>query len=80
MKCGKFGFLKAMRAGSWDRLFFFFGLSKIDIFLVKMHDFLATLLFTETIPQGVLIIIEGGKVHYITKQKEKMCLPWQVDL
>ena len=43
-----------------------------------MHDFLATPLFTETIPQGVLIIIEG-KVQYITKQKEKMCLPWQVD-
>ena len=21
----------------------------------------------------------GGKVQYITKQKEKMCLPWQVD-
>ena len=35
-----------------------------------MLDFLATPLFTETIPQGVLIIIEGGKVQYITKQKE----------
>ena len=45
-----------------------------------MHDYLATPLFTETIPQGVLIIIEGGKVQYTTKQKEKMCLPWQVDL
>ena len=43
-------------------------------FLVKMHDFLATPLFTETIPQGVLIIIEGGKVQYITKQKEKNVL------
>ena len=40
-------------------------------FLVKMHDFLATPLFTETIPQGVLIIIEGGKVQYITKRKGK---------
>ena len=36
-----------------------------------MHDFLATPLFTETIPQGVQIIIEGGKVQCITKQKEK---------
>ena len=37
-----------------------------------MHErFLATPLFTETIPQGVLIIIEGGKVQYITKQEEK---------
>ena len=26
-KCSKFGFLKAMRTGSWDRLFFFFGLT-----------------------------------------------------
>ena len=43
-------------------------------FLVKMHDFLATPLFTETIPQGVLIIIERGKVQYITKQKEKIVL------
>ena len=50
-----------------------FNISKIDI-LVKMHDFLATPLFTETIPQGVLIIIEGGKVQYITKQKEKNVL------
>ena len=39
-----------------------------------MHYFLATPLFTETIPQGVLIIIEGGKVQYITKQKEKNVL------
>ena len=40
-----------------------------------MRDFLATPLFTETetetIPQGVQIIIEGGKVQCITKQKEK---------
>ena len=43
-------------------------------FLVKMHDFLATPLFTEAIPQGVLIITEGGKVQYITKQKEKNVL------
>ena len=50
-----------------------FNISKIDIF-GKMHDFLATPLFTETIPQGVLIIIEGGKVQYITKQKEKNVL------
>ena len=47
-----------------------FNISKIDIF-GKMHDFLATPLFTETIPQSVLIIIDGGKVQYITKQKEK---------
>ena len=39
-----------------------------------MHDFLATPLFTETISQGVLIIIEGGKVQYITKQNEKIVL------
>ena len=39
-----------------------------------MHEFLATPLFTETIPQDVLIIIEGGKVQYITKQKEKIVL------
>ena len=39
-----------------------------------MHDFLATPLFTETIPQGVPIIIEVGKVQYITKQKEKNVL------
>ena len=44
-----------------------------------MHDFLTTPLFTETIPQGVLIIIEGGKVQYIIMQKGKMCLPLQVD-
>ena len=46
-----------------------------------MHDFLVTPLFTETISQGVLIIIEGGggKVQYITKQKEKNVLPWQMD-
>ena len=44
-----------------------------------MHDFLATPLFTEIIPQSVLIIIEGGKDQYITNQKEKMCLPRQVD-
>ena len=50
-----------------------FNISKIDIF-GKMHDFLATPLFTETIPQGVLIIIEGDKVQYITKQKEKNVL------
>ena len=43
-------------------------------FLVKMHDFLATPLFSETIPQGVLIIIEGGKVKYITKLNEKNVL------
>ena len=43
-------------------------------FLVKMHDFLATPLFTEAIPQGVLIIIEGGKVQYTTNQKEKNVL------
>ena len=39
-----------------------------------MHGFLATPLFTETIPQDVLIIIEGGKVQYITKQKGKNVL------
>ena len=39
-----------------------------------MHDFLATPLFTETIPQGVMIIVEGGKVQYITMLKEKMVL------
>ena len=43
-------------------------------FLVKMHDFLATPLFTETIPRGVLIIIKRGTVQYITKQKEKIVL------
>ena len=51
-----------------------FNISKIDIF-GKNAWFLATPLFTETIPQGVLIIIEGGgKVQYITKQKEKNVL------
>ena len=50
-----------------------FNISKIDIF-GKMHDFLATPLFTEIIPQSVLIIIDGGKVQYITKQKEKNML------
>ena len=39
-----------------------------------MDDILATPLFTETIPQGVLIIIEGGNVQYITNQKEKNVL------
>ena len=39
-----------------------------------MHDFLPAPLFTETIPQGALIIIEGDKVQYITKQKEKIVL------
>ena len=40
-----------------------------------MHDFLATFPLTETISQGVLIIIEGGgKVQYITKQKENNVL------
>ena len=43
-------------------------------FLVKRYDFLATPLFTETIPEGVLIIIEGGKDQYITKQKGKNVL------
>ena len=44
-------------------------------FLVKMHDFLATPLFTETIPQGVLIIIEGGQgpIHYQAKGKKCAC-------
>ena len=52
-----------------------FDIGKIDMtFLVKRHYFLATPLFTKTIPQGVLIIIEGGKVQYITKQKEKNVL------
>ena len=50
-----------------------FNISKIYIF-GKNAWFLATPLFTETIPQGVLIIIEGGKVQYITKQKEKNVL------
>ena len=39
-----------------------------------MYDFLAIPSFTETIPQGVLIIFEGGKVRYITMQKEKILL------
>ena len=35
-KCGKFGFLKAMRVGSWDRLFFFFGLISVYILHLKI--------------------------------------------
>ena len=50
-----------------------FNISKIDIF-GKNAWFSGTPLFTETIPQGVLIIIEGGKVQYITKQKGKNVL------
>ena len=50
-----------------------FNISKIDIF-GKNAWFSGNTLFTETIPQGVLIINEGGKVQYITKQKEKNVL------
>ena len=50
-------------------------ISKIGI-LVKMHGFLATPLFTETIPQGFLIIIEGGEgpIHYQAKGKNVLAL------
>ena len=63
---------------NWPGVQYPLNISKIGIF-GKNAWFSGNTLFTETIPQGVLIIIEGGKVQYITKQKEKMCLPWQVD-
>ena len=51
-----------------------FNISKIHIFGKNAWFSGNTPFFTETIPQGVLIIIEGGKVQYITKQKEENVL------